>query len=133
MLRRSLAEAGLSPSDVDVIETHGTGTALGDPIEVGALRAVYGGERDAPLVLGAVKSNIGHLEVAAGIAGLIKLTMALDHRHVPGNLHMDAINPKVSLAFDVAFPSGDGIAVAVGKRSAIGGVARSDLAAPMRT
>ena len=73
LLRRALAEAGIEPGQVDMVETHGTGTSLGDPIEFNALRSVFGKtERSRPLAMGAVKSNIGHLEVAAGMAGMIK-------------------------------------------------------------
>ena len=99
MHKRALELAGnLKPSDVSVIETHGTGTALGDPIEVSAINAVYGNdsEREIPLVLGAVKTNVGHLEAAAGMAGLIKLILSLAHRHVPANLHMEEVNPAIN-------------------------------------
>jgi 3-oxoacyl-(acyl-carrier-protein) synthase len=76
VIRRALAEAGVQPSEVGYIEAHGTGTPLGDPIEVGALGKVFA-ERSDPLYVGSVKTNIGHLEFAAGVAGLMKLVMAL--------------------------------------------------------
>jgi len=86
VIRRALASARLVPGDVTYVEAHGTGTALGDPIEVQALAAVLGAGRAAnqPLYLGSVKTNFGHLEAAAGIAGLIKVVLALQHRAIPG-------------------------------------------------
>ena len=79
---------GVQPSEIDYIEAHGTGTALGDPIELGALSQVFG-ERDgsAPLVLGSVKTNVGHLESAAGIAGFIKTVLSVQHGYIPAHLH----------------------------------------------
>lgn len=92
-IRQALGDAGLTPADVTVIEAHGTGTPLGDPIEIAAIDEVFG---DTPLTIGTVKTNIGHLEAAAGIAGLIKATLALQHRHVPATLHLNAPNPAIS-------------------------------------
>ena len=82
---------GSAGGDVDYLEAHGTGTALGDPIEVQAAAAVYGagGPRTAPLLMGSVKTNIGHLESAAGVAGLIKIVLSLEHEILPQNLHFE--------------------------------------------
>ena len=98
LLQASLMEAGLSPEDIDYIECHGTGTSLGDPIEFGALSEVYAG-RDSqhPLIIGTVKTNIGHLESAAGIAGVIKTVLAMHHRYIPKHLHFKKLNPHINL------------------------------------
>ena len=95
MLRAALAAARLEPSEIDYIEAHGTGTALGDPIELGALSQVFG-ERDgsAPLVLGSVKTNVGHLESAAGIAGFIKTVLSVHHGYIPRHLHFKQLTPN---------------------------------------
>ncbi|MFJ9742369.1 beta-ketoacyl synthase N-terminal-like domain-containing protein [Streptomyces sp. NPDC101166] len=89
LLATAYARAGLAPALVDLVEAHGTGTPLGDPIEAGALGAVLGAERDPdqPLLLGSVKGNLGHLESAAGVAGLVKTVLALHHDLVPPSLH----------------------------------------------
>ncbi|NGN70034.1 acyltransferase domain-containing protein, partial [Streptomyces sp. A7024] len=88
---------GVGPSDVDYVEAHGTGTPLGDPIEAGALGRVLGPGRDAdrPLLLGCAKSNLGHLEAAAGIAGLIKTVLALHHDEIPPHLHFTRPSPHI--------------------------------------
>ncbi len=97
VLRQALDNARVKPSDVDYVECHGTGTSLGDPLEVKAIDEVYCGERskDDPLVLGAVKSNVGHLEAAAGVAGLMKIILALQNKEIPPNLHFDRPNPQI--------------------------------------
>ncbi|TDD64023.1 type I polyketide synthase, partial [Actinomadura rubrisoli] len=89
VIQAALEGAGLGPADVDAVEAHGTGTALGDPIEAQALLAAYGQDREAPLWLGSVKSNIGHTQAAAGVAAVIKMVMALRHGVLPRTLHAD--------------------------------------------
>jgi acyl transferase domain-containing protein len=98
VLRRALRASGVEPHQVSFVESHGTGTKLGDPIEVDALADVYGGPDRNPLLLGSAKTNIGHLEAAAGVAGLIKLALCVNRGVVPPNLHFDALNPHISLA-----------------------------------
>jgi acyl transferase domain-containing protein/acyl carrier protein len=98
LLRRALEEAKVSPSDIGYFEAHGTGTALGDPIEVEAIAGVLGGEqRRVPCVLGSVKANIGHLEGAAGIAGLIKTVLAIRNGYFPPVANLEELNPLLKL------------------------------------
>lgn len=98
VLRDAYHRAGVDPRDVHYVETHGTGTMLGDPIEAGALSAVLCADRtpQQSLVIGSVKTNIGHLEGAAGIAGLLKAVLILRHRSIPPNLHFDRPNPHIT-------------------------------------
>jgi len=97
VIRSALANADVAASTVNFIEAHGTGTSLGDPIEINALNSVYGAEHspDNPFIVGAVKSNIGHLEGAAGVAGLIKIILAMQNRTIPPNLHFSTPNPHI--------------------------------------
>lgn len=100
VLREAYRRAGISPAAVQYIEAHGTGTPLGDPIEAHALGSVFASERsgDQPLLIGSVKTNVGHLEGAAGIAGLIKLILSLQHRLIPPSLNFEAPNPHIDFA-----------------------------------
>lgn len=97
LIGTALTRAGLSGGDVDYLEAHGTGTPLGDPIEVQAAAAAYGDSRDAnrPLLMGSVKTNIGHLESASGAAGLIKVVLSLQHDVLPPSLHFDTPSPHI--------------------------------------
>jgi len=98
VIREALYRAGVAPLDIDYLEAHGTGTELGDPIELNAAAAVLGeGRTDAhPLLVGSVKTNLGHLEAAAGIAGIIKTVLALQHRRLPAHLHFENPNPHIA-------------------------------------
>ncbi|NIA27856.1 MAG: acyltransferase domain-containing protein, partial [Desulfobulbaceae bacterium] len=96
VVRDALQSGGVSPRDVDYVEAHGTATSLGDPIEVHALGAVFAGRpSDDPLLIGSVKTNVGHLEAAAGIASVIKVVLALQHKQIPATLHFEEPSPQI--------------------------------------
>ena len=97
LLREAYSQAGVSPGKVQYVEAHGTGTRLGDPIEANTLAAVLGTERPSgrPCALGSVKTNVGHLEAAAGVVGIIKTALSLRHRLIPPTLHLKELNPLI--------------------------------------
>lgn len=99
VIRQALKNAGVKPAQISYVEAHGTGTPLGDPIEVKSLKKVLMKDRqpDRPCYIGSVKTNIGHLESAAGMAGLIKVVLALQHQEIPPNLHLKKLNPYIRL------------------------------------
>ena len=99
VIHLALAKAGVKPNQISYVETHGTGTALGDPIEVNSLKSVLMEDRELnqPCWIGSVKTNIGHLEAAAGIAGLIKVVLSLKHSEIPPHLHLQQLNPYIQL------------------------------------
>jgi len=96
VIAAALANAGLEPRDVGYVEAHGTGTELGDPIEVQALGAAYGRGRDEPLLIGTIKTNLGHLEGASGVAGLLKAILAVRAGEIPPHLHFETPNPLIA-------------------------------------
>ncbi len=129
VLRAALARAGVAAESVGYIEAHGTGTALGDPIEVAALDLAYGGRSGPPRALGSLKSNLGHLDAAAGVAGLIKVVLALEAGQVPPTLHFSRLNPAIELTGETfriptsleAWPAGEGPRRAAVSSFGIGG------------
>ena len=107
VIRRALADARVEADEVDYVEAHGTGTPLGDPIEMGALAAVFASDRQrpCPLQVGSVKTNIGHLEAAAGIAGLIKVCLSLDRQAIPAHLHFHEPSPHIDWTLPLEVPT----------------------------
>jgi len=108
VIRSAIDDAGLQPRDIDYVEAHGTGTPVGDPIEVDALKAVLldGRPVDRVLLVGSSKTNIGHMEAAAGMAGIIKAALVLQHLEVPPHLHLNELNPRINLeGFPIEIPT----------------------------
>jgi acyl transferase domain-containing protein/thioesterase domain-containing protein len=99
VIREAMDFAGVSPADISYVEAHGTGTVVGDPIEVRALRQAFhpSARRDGSCAIGSVKSNVGHLDAAAGVTGLIKTALALEHAQLPPSLHFEKLNPRIDL------------------------------------
>jgi 3-oxoacyl-(acyl-carrier-protein) synthase/enoyl-CoA hydratase/carnithine racemase/NADP-dependent 3-hydroxy acid dehydrogenase YdfG len=98
LIRKALTQASVEPSDISYIEAHGTGTSLGDPIEMNALSTLFSGRaKDNPLYIGSVKTNMGHLEAAAGVASLIKTALSMHHDSIPPHLHLKEIHPLIDL------------------------------------
>ena len=100
LIRDACADAGIDPSQIGFVEAHGTGTAVGDPIEAHALAEALCANRpaDVPLPIGSIKTNLGHLETAAGIAGLVKAALVLKHGQIPASLHFEKPNPHIDFA-----------------------------------
>src|SRR5213595_4112641 len=100
LMRDACRDAGIAPEAIGFVEAHGTGTAVGDPIEAHALAEALCGNRsaDAPLPIGSIKTNLGHLETAAGVAGLVKAMLVLKHRQIPPSLHFTTPNPHIDFA-----------------------------------
>lgn len=99
VIKEALTDAGISPDEVSYIEAHGTGTPLGDPIEMAAIQDVFttGSRRRTPLFVGSVKTNVGHLEAAAGMAGLVKVILSFEYGGIPAHLHLRTLNPQINL------------------------------------
>lgn len=99
LLRRALARARVAPEDITYVEAHGTGTAIGDPAEMAELKTIYGNAAtEEPCTVGSVKANMGHLEAAAGVAGLIKVVLAIEHGEIPRQIHFQQLNSGIELA-----------------------------------
>ncbi|MGO3223862.1 MAG: SDR family NAD(P)-dependent oxidoreductase [Halomonas sp.] len=95
LMKRAYEQAGISPDEIDYLEAHGTGTAVGDPIEAHAIGEALGQQRKTPLLIGSVKSNLGHLETASGVAGLAKALYSIQHREVPATIGIRKLNPRI--------------------------------------
>jgi len=95
LMKRAYEQAGISPDEIDYLEAHGTGTAVGDPIETRAIGEALGQQRKTPLLIGSVKSNLGHLETASGVAGLAKALYSIQHREVPATIGIRKLNPRI--------------------------------------
>jgi acyl transferase domain-containing protein/acyl carrier protein len=107
VIRNALSAAGVAAADIGYVEAHGTGTSLGDPIEIHAITAALGEGRARPLVVGSVKTNLGHLEAAAGVTGLLKVALALQHGEIPPHLHFQQLNPHIDVGgFPLEIPRG---------------------------
>ncbi len=100
LLQQIYTRAGVSPDDLDYVEAHGTGTAVGDPLEAGALAKVLGRKRKKPLPIGSAKTNLGHLETASGMAGLLKVILSLKNQKIPASLHFNEPNPHIDFESD---------------------------------
>lgn len=98
LMKSVLARTGLSAQDIDFVEAHGTGTIVGDPVEVAAIGEVYGKGRHSPLPIGSVKANLGHLESASGMAGIVKTILALKNRALPPQIHVEEPNPNIDFS-----------------------------------
>eukprot|EP01034_Spumella_vulgaris_P030701 gene30701-37955_t len=127
LMRAALSDAGISAGDVSYLEAHGTGTPLGDPVETGAIAAVYGLGRaqDNPLYVASVKANIGHLEAAAGMAGLFSAIVALQHGQAPPNAHLKELNGKIAATVEglaIRFPTSVTPLTRQGSRRLVAGV-----------
>jgi acyl transferase domain-containing protein/NADP-dependent 3-hydroxy acid dehydrogenase YdfG len=122
VIRAALADAGLSPADIDYVEAHGTGTTLGDPIEVKALAGALGPGRRDPLLIGSVKTNFGHLESAAGVAGVMKVVLSLMHERIPRHLHFAQPSPHIAWAEYPVSVTADGRDWPRGPRRRLAGV-----------
>src|SRR5262249_18507712 len=123
LIRQALAASRLAPADIDYIEAHGTGTALGDPIELDALSAVFGDRNgSAPPVPGSVKTTLGHLESAAGIAGFIKTVLSVKHGHIPKHLNFTQLTPHAgdgATQFTIASQAAEWPAVGHARRAGV--------------
>jgi acyl transferase domain-containing protein/NADP-dependent 3-hydroxy acid dehydrogenase YdfG/SAM-dependent methyltransferase/acyl carrier protein len=124
VIRAALADAGVQPADIGYVEAHGTGTSLGDPIEVRALAGALGTGRpeDDPLLIGSAKTNLGHLESAAGVAGVMKVVLSLQHQRIPPHLHFHHPNPHIAWAEYPVAVAPEGRAWPRGARRRLAGV-----------